>query len=588
MHRLFTLFALASCGHKSPPPAAAPLPAPAPIQVDPAATGIDDGFLADILVEHWNATMERYPTWASDVGDHRFDDRVTDESLDAIRAFDGRREDWLERLEALEDLGESDALNRDLLAHQIRTSLAERPCRTEVWDFDPRDNPMLNANSMAESHRVTDAASAAALAARIDGLTTQIDVRIHNIRTGLSEGYVANRLSTKLVIDQTRANLKSPIAESPMMMAVAEQPDMQDRVRAATEAWRGALGVWVAFLEAEVLPASRTEDVGLTGVPNGDACYTALIESYTSLPLSPEELHQTGLDELARIHGEMSMLGKRALDRSDIQQIFEYLRTDPSLYFASEDEVEATATEALARAKAAIPDYFGRLPQADCEVRRIPDYSAPYTTIAYYQPLVPGERPGYYFVNTYQPETRPRYEAEVLAFHESIPGHHLQIAINTELDEAPMFRKHMSSTAFVEGWALYSEQLADEMGLYSGDVDRLGMYSFELWRAARLVVDTGIHSKGWTREQAVKFMVENTPLARNNIDNEVDRYITTPGQALAYKTGQLEIWRLRHDAESRLGDDFDLPGFHDVVLGAGAVPLPVLAERVDAWVTQPR
>jgi len=213
----------------------------------------------------------------------------------------------------------------------------------------------------------------------------------------------------------------------------------------------------------------------------------------------------------------------------------------------------------------------------------MPAHEAPFSTIAYYrQPTV--DRPGIYTINTYAPTTRPRYEAEVLAYHESIPGHHLQIAIAQELDELPAFRRHDGQTVFVEGWALYTERLSDEMGLYSGDLDRLGVLSFDAWRASRLVVDTGIHHKGWSREQAERFMAENSPLALNNISNEVDRYITWPGQALAYKTGHVEIRRLRADAERRLGDRFDLSGFHDVVLGGGAVSLPVLRANVEAWV----
>jgi uncharacterized protein (DUF885 family) len=264
--------------------------------------------------------------------------------------------------------------------------------------------------------------------------------------------------------------------------------------------------------------------------------------------------------------------------------IFERLRTDDALFFDSAEEVESKARSALAAAQTAMPDFFGRLPVAECVVEPIPDYEAPYTTVAYYRSATPGERPGTYFINIYAPETRPRHEAEVLAFHESIPGHHLQIAIAQELSEVPAFRRHGGFTAYVEGWALYTERLADEMGLYTGDVDRLGMLSFDAWRAARLVVDTGVHHKGWSREQAVAFLVENTPLATNNIDNEVDRYITWPGQALAYKTGQIEILRMRRQAEEALGSDFDIKAFHDVVLGAGAVPLPVLDARVAAWV----
>jgi uncharacterized protein (DUF885 family) len=281
----------------------------------------------------------------------------------------------------------------------------------------------------------------------------------------------------------------------------------------------------------------------------------------------------------------MSDIGERVYDTRDKAEIFRQLRTDPELYFDNEDEVEDKAAAALAKAKAAMGDYFGRLPEADCVVDRIPDYEAPYTTIAYYSQASPdGQRPGTYFVNTYKPETRPRHEAEVLAYHEAIPGHHLQIAISQELADVPAFRRNLGVTAFVEGWALYTEQLADEMGLYSGDLDRLGMGSFEAWRASRLVVDTGIHHKGWTRDQAVQFMLANTPLAENNIVNEVDRYVTWPGQALGYKTGQLEIWRLRRHAEEELGAKFSLSDFHDVVLGGGSVTLPVLGDRVQRWI----
>ncbi len=249
-----------------------------------------------------------------------------------------------------------------------------------------------------------------------------------------------------------------------------------------------------------------------------------------------------------------------------------------------QEAIIAAATTALDGARNAMSGYFGRVPKADCVVKPIPDYQAPYSTIAYYRhPTPDGSRSGEYFVNTYAPETRPRHEAEVLAFHESIPGHHLQIAIAQELSQLPAFRRHMGMTAFVEGWALYTERLADEMGLYSSDLDRLGMLSFDAWRAARLVVDTGLHAMGWTRSQTRDFLEANTPAALNNIDNEVDRYLNWPGQALAYKTGQFEILALRAEAEEVLGEAFDLAAFHDVVLEAGAVTLPILRKRVKAW-----
>lgn len=273
------------------------------------------------------------------------------------------------------------------------------------------------------------------------------------------------------------------------------------------------------------------------------------------------------------------MFGSR--DRKDI---LKRLRSDPSLYFSSRDEVFEKAEEALAKAKAAIPKWFGRLPQADCEVVLMEEHEEKHSTIAYYrQPAADGSRPGRYYINTSEPNTRPRYEAEALAYHESIPGHHLQIAIAQELEDIPEFRKHSGVTAFVEGWGLYSERLADEMGLYSADLDRIGILSYDSWRACRLVVDTGMHAMGWARDKAINFMFENSGLAKNNIVNEVDRYITWPGQALAYKTGQLEITRLRHISKDHLGERFEIKSFHDAVLRNGAVPLEALRQLIEKY-----
>ncbi len=250
----------------------------------------------------------------------------------------------------------------------------------------------------------------------------------------------------------------------------------------------------------------------------------------------------------------MTALGKRLFGTDDLAAVQKRLRTDPTVYFRTREEVEEKAREALARADAAMPKWFGRLPKTPCVVKRVEAYEEKDTTIAYYrQPAADGSRPGTYYINTYAPETRPRYDAEALAFHESIPGHHTQIAMAMEMTGLPEFRKHVGVTAYVEGWALYTERLAREMGLYSGDLDLMGMLSFDAWRASRLVVDTGIHVKGWSRQQAIRYMLDNTVLAENNVEVEVDRYIGWPGQALAYKLGQREMFALRHEAEQRLG-----------------------------------
>jgi uncharacterized protein (DUF885 family) len=335
------------------------------------------------------------------------------------------------------------------------------------------------------------------------------------------------------------------------------------------------------------MPRARGADkVGVGHLPQGQACYRARIADHTGLPLTAAELHKLGQAEIRRINREMTELGGKLFGKAGrkLPSLVARLRTDRALYFDSAEEIVSAAEAALAAAKARMPEFFGRLPRADCVVTRIPDYEAPFTTVAYYRaPHFDGTKPGEYFVNIYKPEVRPRFEMQVLTFHESIPGHHLQIAIGQEQPALPAFRRFLGSTAFVEGWGLYTERLADEMKLYTGDLDRMGMLSYDAWRASRLVVDTGIHAMGWTREQAEAFMRQHTALTEENIVNEVDRYIGWPGQAVAYKVGQLEILRLRAEAQKTLGPKFDLRAFHDRVLENGAVTLPVLADAIRAW-----
>jgi len=300
-------------------------------------------------------------------------------------------------------------------------------------------------------------------------------------------------------------------------------------------------------------------------------------------------IHRVGLDETARIDGEFEELGGQLLGTSDRSGILARLRSDPALHFSTSAEVYAVAEASLARANAAIPDWFGRLPNAPCVVVEMAPHEAKHSTIAYYrEPAADGSRPGSYYINTSEPETRPRYEAEVLAFHEAVPGHHLQIAIAQELDGLPTFRRLTGPTAYIEGWGLYSERLSAEMGLLSDDMDRFGILSFDAWRACRLVVDTGLHAMGWSRDRAIAFMVEHTALAENNIANEVDRYLAIPGQALAYKLGQLEILRLREAARTELRERFDIRAFHDAVLGQGAIGLPTLHAVIGSWIEERR
>jgi len=604
--RMLTLVWLISCGPKSPPVApsdkSAPEPAFAPDQEPPtivpeteAVAGVSHPILRQVLHEHWETMMRTYPTWATDIGDHRYDGELYVNSEENVQRHQAATMRFLKIASEIdeEELNAADQITRAIFVDKQQSDLDMGVCRFRHWNVSPRNNQLGSANQLPETHPQEAREDAHNLLARYRMLPAVIDAETAQLKVGLAEGLVANAKSLELVVEMLDRQLGKPPEEWPLYSLAVET----EAEWAARDIWKDdlkkvisteiepALQRYRDFLADEALPQGRTgEDEGLFGLELGDACYAAMIRSHTTLPLPAATIHQTGLDELEKIHGEFEVLGRAVFGTSDLQKIYGHLRNDSELYFETAEQVEQKAVDALAVAREKMPAYFGRLPQQECGVERIPDYLAPYTTIAYYQPGN-AERAGNYFVNVHAPETRPRHEAEVLAFHESIPGHHLQIAISQETEAVPAFRRHGGITAFVEGWALYTERLSDEMGMYSGDVDRLGMLSFDAWRASRLVVDTGLHHKGWTRQQAVDFMFENTPLAKNNIVNEVDRYITTPGQALAYKTGQLEIWRMRHEAEAALGDDFDIRGFHDAVLTQGAVPLGLLDQQVKDWVT---
>jgi len=566
------------------------------------ATPHDPSQLAALAAEYWEGRMQFDPIEATLLGDRRFDDRMPDQSPEALERDVARLEALQGRVAALDGgtLGATDRVTWAALRGEIDSDLALRRCRLHEWAVDPRDGPQVLFPTLAHLQTTTTPDQGRALVARWQKLGRDLDGRVANLRRGLAVGKVATRGAVERVIRQLDELLVTPTSEwvvaEPARAAHPDWPtpelsSFQDGLRHAVEqVVRPGFARYREVLKGEILPRSRPDDaVGLSHVPDGAACYQRLIKVHTSLDLGAEEIHQIGQAEVARIRAEMTTLGAKLFDTSDLAAVQRRLRTDPELYFRTRDEVEAKAEQALRRAEAAMPRFFGRLPRTPCLVKRVEPFEEKDTTIAYYrQPAVDGSRGGTYYINTYAPTTRPRFEAEVLAFHESVPGHHIQIALAQETTGLPEFRKHLGPTAFVEGWALYTERLADEMGLYSGDLDRLGMLSFDAWRASRLVVDTGIHVKGWSRQQAIRFMLENTALAENNIDNEVDRYIGWPGQALAYKLGQREILRLRAEAETALGPAFSLPGFHDRVLANGAISLAVLRAQVESWVAERR
>lgn len=563
-----------------------------------SAAGVENPGLRDLLIKHWTRSMELSPTWATQLGIRRFDDQIGDNSFAAHERGKKETREFKAAFDKLNgnELNARDKVTLNLINEFLNNEIAAEVCRFEEWSINPRSNPITNWNYLPTLHKVETLEDGNNLIARYAAIDDSIDAIISNLRRGVSAKLFANAESTTRVIKMVESQLGQEANEWPLMAPVKKEHPSWDK--AALEKYRNqitsilneeikpALIRYKDLLQNEILPQARDNNApGLAALPQGQSCYAARITNFTNLTKSAQEIHDIGMKDIKRINDQMRALGEKLFATADLKVILKKLRTDPALYFDTEEQVENKAKTALKSAREKMPDYFGILPKADCIVTRIPDYEAPYTTVAYYRPPFPdGSKPGEYFINVYQPKTRPRYEAEALAFHEAIPGHHLQIAISQELPALPAFRKHLGMTAFVEGWALYTERLADEMGLYSGDLDRMGMLSYEAWRASRLVVDTGLHGMGWSREKAVTFMLEHTALAENNIRNEVDRYITWPGQALGYKIGQLEIFRLRAWAKKELGEAFDIKGFHDTVIGAGAVTMSIVESRVQAWI----
>ncbi len=556
-----------------------------------------------LAAEAWEAILEHNATLGTYVGDQRRDDRLDDPTPAGRATARTAYAAILAKLDALDAGGadapvEADRVTLAALRETLSASIGVLEGSLADWNVDHMDGLPTSLLSLPDYQRLATPEDGRRMLARWRDMPRYVDAAAAGLRESLADGLVASRPTVDHAVSMLEGLLAEPVADWPLLAPLAGLDALDGWTTAERERFRADLTAAVAdevrpafarlyvTLANVIRPGARSaERPGIGHVAGGADDYRRLIRYHTSLDRAPEEFHQIGLAEIERIDGELTDLGARVIGTRGLAATLAALRAEPSLHFASRDDVFVTAEASLARARAAIPAWFGRLPKAPCVVVTIPAHEEAHTTIAYYRgPAEDGSRPGQYYVNTSEPATRPRYEAEVLAFHESIPGHHLQIAIAGELEDVPAFRRHLGPTAFIEGWGLYSERLSGDMGLYTGDLDRMGVASYDAWRAARLVVDTGLHVMGWTRDAAIAFMTAHTALGTNNIANEVDRYLAIPGQALAYKTGQMEMLRLRANARARLGDRFDIRGFHDAVLCNGAIPLPVLAQVVERWV----
>lgn len=553
--------------------------------------------LRTLTDEYWETLLSNSPLYASFLGDHRFDDRADDLSAAAEQTHRAALLRVRDRLAALDggSLDETDAVTRDLLAGDIDVAVRRVDLRLIELESDQMQGAHAGLLIGAGQLRAPEPEHARMAVTRIAAMARLLDQAAERFREGLAAGRTPARINVARSRNQVDGYLASPIETDPFVgIAGPEAWDGEQAWRenlgdAVRDVLRPAFARYRTVLADELEPVARPDEkAGLCHLPDGPEIYQALIEQHTGLDLTADELHEIGLEEATRtIRAEFAEVGSRRFGSADITAVFDRLLNDPSLRYRDGDELLAHAERCLERANQAMSGWFGILPQAPCVLTPVPDYLAADVPPAYYTPpTADGSRPGEYHVNLHEPTERGRYSTASIAYHEAIPGHHLQLAIATERADLPSFRRlGWGHTAFVEGWALYTERLADEMGLYEDDLDRLGMLSSDAWRACRLVVDTGLHARGWTRRQAIDFMVENMPVDLETITVEVDRYLGMPGQALAYKVGQREILQLRAHAREQLGDRFDIAAFHDVVLGAATVSLPVLRRRVASWST---
>ncbi len=552
--------------------------------------------LHQLLAQRWEYSMREYPEFATSVGYPGQNARWTDYSLEAIARRKRELNDPLNTIRTIDRarLGPADQLNYDLYLRTLTRALEESRFPEELMPITQlggvqQDVPSTIAKMAAGTVREYED-----ILARLRGVPVLVNQTIVLLRRGLEAGITPPRITLRDVPSQAQDLVVEDPLTSPLLSGFTHFPAAlpaaeQQRLRAAAlAAYRDSVAPAFrklsAFLRDQYVPGARTT-IGIRDLPNGLAWYQVRARASTTTDLTPEQIHAIGLAEVKRIRAAMDSVITASGFKGSFADFVQFLRTDPRFFWTTADDLIHASRELMKRIDPKLTKLFGTLPRLPYGVSPIPSYSERSQTTAYYQPGSPlAHRAGTYFVNTYNLPARPKWEMEALSLHEAVPGHHLQIALAQELEGVPEFRRFGGYTAFVEGWGLYSESLGEELGLYADPYSKFGQLTYEMWRAIRLVIDTGIHTMGWTREQAIDYFKANSAKTEHDITVEVDRYIVWPGQALAYKIGELKIKELRAYAARTLGDRFDVRAFHDQVLGAGAVPLDVLDARIHAWV----
>jgi len=569
------------------------------------ATPSGDASFQALVEREWERQLARNPVWASLLGDQRFAARWDDVRPEALAREAEADRRVLRELDAIDRsaLGPENRLSHDLLRRAYAEAVEGHELGAHLLWMSQQQGlpeglgqpPGVHAlEPLGPNLAFDDTADYEAWLARLRRLPDYVAGATELLRAGMRAGRlhppvvverVVGVLDAQIAAEPSAGGFYEPFTRFPAGVPPAERPRLTEAARAAIDAAvRPALRSFREFLATEY-GAAAPEEGGL-GRQGGEALYRFLVRQHTTTAMTPDEIHELGLREVSRLLAEMEAVKAQAGFGGTLPAFFEYLRTDPR-FFHRDPEALLAAYRSLAKTvDPRLVRLFGRLPRMPYGVEPTPEAQAPHATTGFYFPAAPdGSRAGTYLVNLYRPEMRPRWEMVPLTLHEAVPGHHLQVSLAAELAHLPAFRRLGYFVAYGEGWGLYSEWLGHELGLYSDPHDHFGQLAWEMWRAVRLVVDTGMHAKGWTRAQAIRYFLENSPRPELDVVNEIDRYLAMPGQALAYKIGQLRILALRRRAEQALGPRFDVRAFHDEVLGAGSLPLDVLEARIDAWIS---